>query len=112
MPGQPGQQVGDVWPNDCLVLLDAKVSRDGSRVLELVETGFIESNGCRHHSSCAGVRHRCHNGARVDAARQKGAERHIAHQTQLDGLLDERLELFEVLVLAVRMAVAGERRSQ
>ncbi len=90
------------------VLLDAEMPRHRSRVLELVERVLVEADRRRDDPPGAGVGHGRHDRARVDAAREKRAERHVADQAKTHGFADERVEPLEIFLFAADVAVARE----
>ncbi len=98
MPRKLRQQVGDVGFDHALVRLGLEMTSHRPRMRELVEGLVRKTNRGRQHPPGSGARHRRDDEARVDAAGQKGAERHIADQP----------EPHEVFVLAGRVASARE----
>ena len=71
--------------DDELVVVGAEMLRDQARVLQLVERRLVEADREGLHARAGGLRHQADHHARVDAAGEKRAERHVADQMRGDG---------------------------
>ncbi len=72
--------------DDELVVFGAEMIGDASRVLELVERRFVEADRKRLHACGGRFGHQADDEARIDAARQERAERHVADEVRANGV--------------------------
>ena len=63
-----------------------KCCGDAPRVLELVERRLVEADREGLHARAGDLGHQPDDQARVDAAREERAERHVADQVRADGV--------------------------
>src|SRR5689334_2279148 len=75
------QHLNSVRPYDELVMIGADVFRDASRVMKFAEVLFFKSDRKRFDALARLLAHQRDDGARVDAAGKKRAERDFRHQT-------------------------------
>jgi hypothetical protein len=82
-----------------LVVIGPEDAGDAARVRELVELSVLgEADREGAHRLAVGTRHQRHDQARVQAAAQHRAQRHVAHQPQPDRLVELLEEPLGVLV--------------
>ena len=93
IPGQILGEIDHVRPKHQLVMLGAKRLGNVSRVPEFVVFGFGEPDRKRLDRFRSHAGHGRHHGARVDAAAEKRADRHVAHFVQLDRLAEQIAQL-------------------
>ncbi len=112
VPQQPGQQRDDVGPDDDLVVVGAEQLRDTARVGQLVverlRVAAAEADRVGLHRAVAVLRHERDDRARVDAARQERADRHVADHLHARRLLEARAGLRDPVVRGTRR-VDGRR---
>ena len=83
-----------------LAVLGAAVRRDAARERQLaVGPGCVEADRERLDGAGAHAAHERHDEARIDAAREQRAERHLAHETHAYRLGEAGLQLGERLVI-------------
>ena len=101
MPGQVFHDPEGVGLQDKLVVLRTEVTGDPAGVIELVVLSFRETNGEGLHGTRSEPGRGRDDGAGVDAAAQEGAYRHIAHEMQIDGFLEQLAKLIRVAAFAL-----------
>ena len=114
VPEQLRQQRGDVGLHDDLVVVRAEALRDlpGIRqlVVKLRTRGAVKADRVGLDGLRAVARHERHDGTRIDAAAQEGADRHVGHHLVLDGTL-EPARTSSIHWLSVRPVVDGSRQA-
>ena len=115
VPGQVLDDVQDVGLENQLVMLGAEALRHEAGMAGLIVRLLSESDGERLHRSRAQPGHGRHDRTRIDATAQEGAQWHVAHEMQMDGLLDEVAQPLDevrfrpaVLGLEMRIPIALE----
>ncbi len=71
-----------IRPDDELVMIGAEVTRNRTRGLELVILRVVETDRKRAHRSRRGFSHQTDDEARIHAAGEERAERHLAHEVR------------------------------
>jgi hypothetical protein len=114
VPGQVLDDADDVWPQDEVVMVRGKLLGDDARVIELVEARFREADRERLEASLVRLGHHADHGARVEAAAEEGANRHVADLVQRHRLGQDLAQLFDQLAfggalvrLELHVPVAG-----
>ena len=93
MPDQLWQHRDRIGLDDKFLVLGAVALSDEARVTPLVVILVGKADRKRLDPAGAGARHHRDDAARIDAARQKCAERHIGHEAQPHRLFQMRDEL-------------------
>ena len=94
MPERVRQRLEELGRRDGhLVVLGADVSGREPRVRKLVGLAIVEAHGKCLNGLVRGARDERRQHARIDAARQKHAERHVAHQVTRDGCFEPRAQI-------------------
>src|ERR1041385_5258876 len=70
-------------------MIGADVLRDPSRVMKLAEVLFVKTDRERFDALARLLAHQCDDGARVDPAGKKRAERHFRHQAHAHGFTED-----------------------
>ncbi len=81
------RQADRIGSDEFFVMLGTKVLGNGSRVWQLIVRRVIKADRKGFDRSRAGAAHHRHHGAGIQSAAQKGAERHVAHQTDFHRIL-------------------------
>ncbi len=97
-PGECGEEV--VIVDDHLVAACADRARDLAGVIQLAERPIGKRDRERVDRPVDLPRHQRRDGAAVDPARQEHPERHVGHQPQANGLLEQVAELFDQALVA------------
>ena len=99
------KRVGHVTCELDLLVLRRVALRDRTRIAALVVALVAEADGERAHGVRRRPRHEADDDARVDAAREQRAERHVGDQAAADGFLDALANEREPVALAFRPQV-------
>src|SRR5579864_4694110 len=99
MPGEILQTVEGFGTERELVMIGTKLARDEARVIELVVFGFAKSDGESFQAIGGETRSAGYNGARIDSAAQKRADRNIADHVQADGFVEQGANAFDKVFL-------------
>ena len=92
IPGEVIDDLEGVRLEQELVVLGPEPLGHEPRVARLVVVRLREADRERLHRARVQPRHGRHDRARIDAAAQERAQRHVAHEVQADGFLDELAE--------------------
>ena len=107
----PRQEPLDVHRvDDERVVLGSELARDAFGVRALVvRAGHAEADGEGLDRALGEARHQRHDAARVDAARQEGAERDVAQETAADGIAEQLAQgVHPALFRPVRSGLRGD----
>ncbi len=93
VPDQPRQRTEEVLVvDDDLVRVSADGRRDPARVVQLAECAFLECHGERLQRPVDHRRHQRRDGAAVETAGEEHPERHVGHQPDAHGFLEQIAE--------------------
>ena len=95
IPRQVLDDLNDIGPKHQVVVIRAELRSDGAGVRQLVEAGFLETDRKRLEASGGGLGHHRHDGARVDAAAEKGSDRNVADLVEHHRLVQQGAQLFD-----------------
>ena len=82
-----------------LVVLGAKTLGNLARVAQLVEVALAETDGEGLDRAAAELGHLGHHGARIHAAAEEGAQRHVGDQPSPNRVAQQGSELFRGVLL-------------
>ena len=110
VPRQPGKQRFDMGSHDMRVLYDPEMLRDALRVLQFVVGALREPDRRRDDGCVARLLHEGDDEARIDAAREKRPEWHVADQPHADRLTQLRFERLQPCALGIGSRLGRERQ--
>ena len=102
MPDQIINDFADVGRDHKFVVVGSELFGHEARVLQLVVTIFVKTYGESLHRPAGVMRHQADDRARIHAARQEGAERHVSNQAYAHRFIEQRAQFLETLFFALR----------